>query len=66
MSTMSELHIRTQDELDYLAEVDYHNQQAAMESANPCDKQPIWLLNIRGRIADALHWLAYKIDTCPF
>lgn len=66
MSTMSELHIRTADELDYLAEVDYYNQQAAIESTNPCDTQPIWLLNLRGRIADALHGLAYKIDYCPF
>ena len=66
MSTMSELHIRTADELEYLAEVDYYNQQAAIAAAHPCESQPIWLLNIRARIADALHGLAYWIDYCPF
>lgn len=73
MSTMSELHIRTADELEYLAEVDYYNQQAAIEAAHPCDSQPIWSLTIRGRIADGLYRfgdaltkLARKVDYCPF
>jgi len=66
MSTMSDLHIRTQDELDYLAEVDHHNQAWMREHPSAVESQPIWLLQLRGGVADALHRLAYKIDYCPF
>jgi len=55
MSTMSELHIRTQDELDYLAEVDHHNQTWMREQPSAVDHQPVWYLKLRGAVADRLY-----------
>ena len=54
---------------DVIAELEYKNRQYMEEhpeAVNPVDKQPIWLLNLRGRAADFFHWLAYKVDYCPF
>ena len=66
MSTMSDLHIRTQDELDYLAEVDYYNRASVTETVRAIDAQPLWLLRCRAAVADGLRLLARKIDYCPF